>query len=552
MLSVDHKNRICLITIDRPPVNALNHTLLEELIADFKEAGQKSDHGIILTGTAARFCPGLDTKILTGKDEKEKARLMSLLSELLKVVTYCPVPVVAAINGHCLGGGAVLAALCDYRVMEKGEFKIGVPEVKLGVHLPKHVHNLLARLTGNHFAARLCQEGLLLEPGAALDSGLVDELVKKNKAKKAARRWCKTILSLPRETMLAMRMEYRQDIHAIYSETQEGENTNMIKAIVVDKVDDKAVAVYKDIDEAELPDEDVLVEIDYSSLNYKDGLALSGGPICRKTPMVAGIDLAATVLESRSKDWQVGDKVLVNGWGLSEVHWGGYSQKQRLKPDWLVKLPDAFSPEQAMAIGTAGYTAMLCVMALQDQGVVADKGPVLVTGAGGGVGSVAIALLSKLGYEVVASTGRSDIHDYLRELGASEFIDRSDLSSPGKPFQKEHWSGVVDSVGGATLANALAQCQYNASVAACGLAGGNDLPTTVLPFILRGVKLIGIDSVMAPRETRERAWTRLAEDLDPDKLAKMTSTVPMSGLIAMAKDIIAGKVRGRIVVDVNK
>ncbi|NKB39382.1 MAG: acryloyl-CoA reductase [Gammaproteobacteria bacterium] len=326
----------------------------------------------------------------------------------------------------------------------------------------------------------------------------------------------------------------------------------MFKAIVVDKIDDKPQASLQELEESQLPDEDVLVEIAYSSLNYKDGLALTGVSICRRTPMVCGIDLAGTVVESRVDSWQPGDKVIVNGWGMSETQWGGYSQKQRVNPDWLISLPEAFNFEQAMAIGTAGYTAMLCVLALEDQGVTPDQGPILVTGAGGGVGSVAISLLHKLGYEVHASTGRSEIHDYLKELGAAAFIDRNELSPPGKPFQKERWAGAIDSVGGTTLANVLAQCQYGASVAACGLAGGNDLPASVLPFILRGVKLIGVDSVMAPRAIRERAWSRLATDLDVEKLSAVATTVAMSEVIDKAKDIVAGKVRGRIVIDVNK
>ena len=326
----------------------------------------------------------------------------------------------------------------------------------------------------------------------------------------------------------------------------------MLKALVVDKTNGKPQASLRELNETALPDEDVLVKIAYSSLNYKDGLALTGGPICRRTPMVCGIDLAGEVLESRAADYQTGDRVIVNGWGLSELHWGGYAQKQRLNPDWLLRLPEAFSLEQAMAIGTAGYTAMLCVMALEDQGVQPGQGPVVVTGAGGGVGSVALILLQQLGYEVVASSGRSELHGHLKELGATAIIDRTELSEPGKPFQKERWAGAIDSVGSHTLANALAQCRYGGAVAACGLAGGSDLPATVLPFILRGVNLLGIDSVMAPRGVRERAWARLARDLDRDKLAAITSVVPMSELLDKAKDILTGQVRGRVVVDVNR
>jgi acrylyl-CoA reductase (NADPH) len=306
------------------------------------------------------------------------------------------------------------------------------------------------------------------------------------------------------------------------------------------------------VDEARLPPGDVTVAVDYSTLNYKDGLAITNaGPVVRQWPMVAGIDGAGTVIESSHPDWGVGDQVVHNGWGVGEVHWGCLAEKARLKGDWLVRLPQAFTPRQAMAIGTAGYTAMLCVLALEDHGVSPAAGEVLVTGATGGVGSVAVALLSGLGYQVVAATGKAAEEAYLKRLGASSLLDRAALSSPGKPWQKERWAGVVDAVGSHTLANALAQTRYGGVVAACGLAQGMDLSTSVMPFILRGVTLAGIDSVMAPLARRQRAWSRLARDLDPTLLEAMVEEVPLSQAQARAQDLMAGRVRGRIVVKIS-
>lgn len=325
------------------------------------------------------------------------------------------------------------------------------------------------------------------------------------------------------------------------------------KALMIEDVDGKPKAAFRDLGIADLPDHDVLVEISHSSLNYKDGLAVSGkGRIARRLPMVAGIDLAGTVVESRSPDWKPGDRVIVNGWGLSETEWGGYARFQRLKPEWLIRLPDAFSPEQAMAIGTAGYTAALCVDALEAWGVITPgEGEVLVTGAAGGVGSTAVSLLAAKGHTVVASTGRAETHDYLRRLGATSFMDRAELAAAGKPLQKERWSVAVDSVGSATLANVLAQTVYGGAVAACGLAGGADLPATVMPHILRSVTLIGVDSVMAPMARRQRAWATLAAHLDRDRLAAMTRVEPMRRLPELATEILAGAVRGRVVIEIE-
>ncbi len=322
------------------------------------------------------------------------------------------------------------------------------------------------------------------------------------------------------------------------------------RAMVIDQVDGKPKAGIRELTLADLPDNDVLVKVEYSTLNYKDGLSISGkGRIARKFPMVAGADLAGTVVESRSPDWKAGDKVVVNGWGMSETEWGGYAGYQRVKASWLTRLPGAFTLEQSMAIGTAGYTAALCVNALEDWGVIEKEGKeVLVTGAAGGVGSVAVALLAARGYTVTASTGRPDTHDYLASLGASAFIDRASLTEKAGPLQKERWAGAVDSVGSTTLANVLAQTVYGGAVAACGLAGGFDLPTTVMPHILRGVALLGVDSVMAPAAKRDRAWALLAESLDRDKLAAMTTVEPMDNLPALADAIMAGQTRGRVVI----
>lgn len=327
----------------------------------------------------------------------------------------------------------------------------------------------------------------------------------------------------------------------------------MFKALVVNKTDDGVVATFRDLNDDDLPEGDVTVAVDHSTVNYKDGLAVTGkGPVVRKYPMVPGIDFAGTVEASSHAEFKPGDAVVLNGWGVGEGHWGGFSGKARVRGDWLVPLPDAFTSAQAMAIGTAGYTAMLAVLALEAQGLTPERGDVLVTGASGGVGSVAVSILAKLGYRVLASTGRADEADYLKGLGAAEIIDRKELSEPGKPLAKERWAGAVDAVGSHTLANVLAATRYNGAVACCGLAQGMDLPASVAPFILRGVTLVGIDSVMAPKAKRLEAWSRLASDLAIDKLEAITSTVGLDDVPQAAKDILAGKVRGRVVVDIGR
>ena len=329
-----------------------------------------------------------------------------------------------------------------------------------------------------------------------------------------------------------------------------------LKAILLTKSNDQFAAQVKQLTDEELragtPEANVTVAVDYSTVNYKDALALANkGPVVRKWPMIAGIDAAGSVLESTDPHFAPGDKVVLNGWGVGEQHWGGLAQRARFKADWLVPLPAGLSARQAMAIGTAGYTAMLCCLALRDQGVQPGDGEILVTGASGGVGSIAISILAGWGYRVVASTGRATEAAYLTALGASAVIDRAELASPGKPLQKERWAGVVDAVGSHTLANACAQTRYGGTVTACGLAQGMDFASTVAPFILRGVRLIGVDSVMCPLPRRLSAWQRLAADLDRSKLDAATAEVGLAQAIDVAPALLAGKVRGRVVVNVN-
>jgi len=328
----------------------------------------------------------------------------------------------------------------------------------------------------------------------------------------------------------------------------------MFNALLLTQSDGVTHAQVTELQDDALPaDGDVLVAVDYSTINYKDGLAITGkAPVVRAWPMVAGIDGAGTVLESSHPSWRKGDRVVLNGYGVGETHWGCLAQKARLRGDWLVRLPERFTPRDAMIIGTAGYTAMLSVMALERGGVLPHHGDVLVTGASGGVGSVAIALLSSLGYRVVASTGKLHETEYLQALGASEVIDRRLLSDPGQPMQKERWAAVVDSVGSHTLVNAIAQLRYGGVATACGLAQGMDFPANMAPFILRGVTLHGIDSVMAPRELREEAWQRLARDLEPQKLGGISHDVGLADAIGIGQRIVKGEIHGRVVVNVNR
>jgi acrylyl-CoA reductase (NADPH) len=328
----------------------------------------------------------------------------------------------------------------------------------------------------------------------------------------------------------------------------------MFKAILLTQTADrKTVATYADLDESQLPDREVTVAVEYSTLNYKDALAITGrGPVVRSWPLVPGIDLAGVVSASRSPDWQVGDRVVVTGWGMGENHWGGLSAKARVDAGWLLKIPSPFTTRSAMAVATAGFTAALCVSALQRHGLKPGDGEVLVTGAAGGVGSVAVAMLARLGYRVVASTGRPQEADYLVALGAARVAGRAEFAAPGKPLQAERWAGVVDTVGSHTLGNACAATRFNGAVAACGLAQGGDFPTTVMPFILRGVTLYGINSVFVANDLRAAAWQLLAQTLDTAQLDRMTTEIGLSEAIAYAPRVLDGQVRGRTVVDVGR
>ena len=327
----------------------------------------------------------------------------------------------------------------------------------------------------------------------------------------------------------------------------------MFNAILVEREPGPYRATLRNLDEAQLPPAEVAVRIDYSTLNYKDALAITGhGPVVRQFPMVPGIDFAGTVESSGHSAYKSGDKVVLNGWGVGETHWGGLAQKARVKADWLVPLPPAFTTRQAMAIGTAGYTAMLCVMSLERHGVTPVSGEILVTGAAGGVGSVAVAVLSKLGFRVAAMTGRPAESDFLKQLGASEILDRAQFAGAGKPLARERWAAAIDVVGSHTLANVCASLRYGGIVAACGLAGGMDFPATVAPFILRGITLAGVDSVMRPRPDRVEAWRRLSRDLDVKKLELLTEEISLSQVIPRAALFLQGKIRGRIVVDTNR
>ncbi len=327
----------------------------------------------------------------------------------------------------------------------------------------------------------------------------------------------------------------------------------MFNALVLEQEEGKTLAAIKQLDMSDLPDEDVLIEVTYSSLNYKDGLAVTGtGKIVHSFPMVPGIDLAGVVKESRDPGFQPGDQVIMTGWSVGERYWGGYSQYARMKPEWLVKMPQGMDAAKAMSIGTAGLTAMLCVMALEEGGITPDKGTVVVTGAAGGVGSVAVAILSKLGYKVAAVTGRESTHEYLRGLGATELLSREEMAEKARPLEKQRWAGAIDTVGDTILARLLAETDYRGVVAACGLAGGYKLPSTVMPFILRNVRLQGVDSVLCPVDIRSAAWNRLLTDLPANALGEISNVIGLAELPQAAADIVAGKIQGRTLVDPNK
>jgi len=324
------------------------------------------------------------------------------------------------------------------------------------------------------------------------------------------------------------------------------------KALVIDKNDAGQSVGFREFDEADLMDGDVTIRVSHSTLNYKDGLALTGkAPVVRRFPMIPGVDLVGTVEVSSHPEFKAGDAVILNGWGLGETHLGAYAQKVRVKGDWLIPLPEGLTPHQAMAVGTAGYTAMLCLMALERHGLTPERGPAIVTGSVGGVGSVAVALLARAGWHVIASTGRPQEAEYLKSLGAAEILERSELAGPVRPLGKERWAAGIDTVGSVPLANVISMTKYGGAVAACGLAAGMDLPATVAPFILRNVSLLGVDSVMAPKALRIEAWNRLSRELDHGKLASMTSTIPLEEVMEAGGRIVAGQVKGRVVVEIG-
>lgn len=582
---------------------------------------------ILLTAQGRAFSAGGD---LTGGSEPsttfDEFQFVRELEEFYTALRQIRKPIVAGVNGLCLGAGMGLLAQCDL-VVAAHDARFGLVEGRIGHPGATEVVPII----GGAWAKFLMLTGELIDAETAERIGLVIAVTHAENLAIAAMELARRIAAVPRESAILNKAAIDAMTDAIghragritghaydaitkavaqsatapdgrrFSDIVRTEGASGLKkardqqftgrwfdvvrrptastgphesggtrrrpqqpiggvsvtesfnAVVIDDVDGKPKAAIRELTTADLPDHDTLVKVDYSSLNYKDGLAVSGkGRIARKLPLIAGADLAGTVVESRNSQWPPGTKVVVNGWGMSETTSGGYTRYQRVKSEWLVRIPAAFTPEQAMAIGTAGYTSALCVSRLENYGLTSDM-PILVTGAAGGVGSIAVALLAALGRPVAGSTGRPAAHGYLSNLGASEIVDRAELLAPGKPLQKERWAGGIDTVGGATLVNVLSQTAYGGAVAACGLAGGNDLPNaTVLPHILRGVALLGIDSVMAPQATRQSAWDLLARTITPDMLSTISTVAPMSDVFDLADAILAGEVRGRVVIDVTR
>jgi acrylyl-CoA reductase (NADPH) len=628
-ITLGFSDGVAHIQLNRPErMNALGlgrGSARDEIADAMHTADKDSSSGcILLSAVGPNFCAGGD---LSGAPESvtpyDDFSFVRQLDDFYTSIRQVRKPVVAAVNGLCLGAGMGLIAQCDM-VIAGDDARFGLIEGRIG----QPGATELVPIIGGAWAKFLILSGELIDAPHAERIGLVLTVVEDSELHKCTTELARRVATVPREAAImnkaavdavsdamgrqAGRLAGRAyDIttkaHAKWATAPDGRrfadiirqegmaglkqarNTQFsgswlsqrlsasevspqtsiaattttppigtvmnetFTAMVIDDVDGKPVAGFRELTQADLPDHDTLVQVDFSSLNYKDGLALSGRQkIARRTPLIGGADLAGTVVESRNPRWAPGTRVVVNGWGMSETESGGYTRYQRVRSEWLVRIPDAFSTEQAMAIGTAGYTSALCVDALASRGSVGD-GPVLVTGAAGGVGSVAVALLAAAGVTVAASTGRSSTHDYLTALGASEIVSRDELLSPGRPLQKERWASAIDSVGGQTLVNVLSQIRYSGAVAACGLAGGNDMPgATVLPYILRCVSLIGVDSVMAPLAKREAAWDRLAKDLRADVLATITTVEPMSRLPELAHEILAGQTRGRVVIDVTR
>jgi len=627
-ITLGFNDGVAHIRLNRPErMNALGlgrGSSRDEIADAMHTADKDSSSGcILLSAVGPNFCAGGD---LSGAPESvtpyDDFSFVRQLDDFYTSVRQVRKPIVAAVNGLCLGAGMGLIAQCDL-VIAADDARFGLIEGRIG----QPGATELVPIIGGAWAKFLILTGELIDARRAERIGLVLTVVANDELQERTTELAHRIAAVPREAAImnkaavdavddamgrqAGRLAGRAyDVttkaHAKWATAPDGRrfediirqegmaglkrarNTQFsdswlsrqlssaedpphtsitastrppigtamnepFTAMVIDDVDGKSVAAFRELTQADLPDHDTLVQVEFSSLNYKDGLAVSGRQkIARRTPLIGGADLAGTVVESRNPHWAPGTRVVVNGWGMSETESGGYTRYQRVRSEWLVQIPDALSTEQAMAIGTAGYTSALCVDSLASRGSVGD-GPVLVTGAAGGVGSVAVALLAAAGVSVAASTGRAATHDYLTALGASEIIDREELLSPGRPLQKERWASAIDSVGGQTLVNVLSQIRYGGAVAACGLAGGNDMPgATVLPHILRGVSLIGVDSVMAPAAKREAAWERLAKDLRPDVLATITTVEPMSKLPELANEILAGQIRGRVVIDVTR
>lgn len=628
-ITLGFSDGVAHIQLNRPErMNALGlgrGSARDEIADAMHTADKDSSSGcILLSAVGPNFCAGGD---LSGAPESvtpyDDFSFVRQLDDFYTSIRQVRKPVVAAVNGLCLGAGMGLIAQCDL-VIAGDDARFGLIEGRIG----QPGATELVPIIGGAWAKFLILTGELIDAAHAERIGLVLTVVENDQLHQCTTELAHRIATVPREAAImnkaavdavsdamgrqAGRLAGRAyDVttkaHAKWATAPDGRRfADIIRqegmaglkqarnaqfkgswlsqrpsasevspqtsiaattttppigtvmnepftAMVIDEVDGKPVSGFRELTQADLPDHDTLVQVDFSSLNYKDGLALSGRQkIARRTPLIGGADLAGTVVESRNPSWAPGTRVVVNGWGMSETESGGYTRYQRVRSEWLVRIPDAFSTEQAMAIGTAGYTSALCVDALANRGSVGD-GPVLVTGAAGGVGSVAVALLAAAGVSVAASTGRASTHDYLTALGASEIVSRDELLSPGRPLQKERWASAIDSVGGQTLVNVLSQIRYSGAVAACGLAGGNDMPgATVLPYILRGVSLIGVDSVMAPLAKREAAWDRLAKDLRADVLATITTVEPMSRLPELADEILAGQTRGRVVIDVTR
>lgn len=607
----DQADGVAEITLNRPDkLNALGFgpgSNRAELVTALQRADADPEVGAILLRAAGRaFCAGGDLEGLPpAVTPADHLAMGEMLNDFHRAVRETRKPVIAAVHGLCLGAGLGLIAQCDI-VLLGDDARLGLVEGRIGA--PGAAE--LVPLIGTAWAKFLMLTGEMIPADQAVKIGLGLATVPAGTLVWQARDLARRIGRLPREAVElnklsinaisdamggsqarlvarghetltrsmvphALAPDGRRFVDILKAEGMRGlkaaqsvqyDNgwlsglTGMsnaptppggkMRALVIRKNEMGQTAALEDFPEAELMDGDVLVRVSHSSLNYKDGLAITGSPVVRRFPMIPGIDFAGVVETSLHADFKPGDEVLLNGWGTGETHLGAYAEKSRVKGDWLIHLPKGLSPQMAMAIGTAGYTSMLCVQELEAAGLTPDQGPVVVTGAAGGVGSVAVALLARAGWHVIASTGRASEEEYLRSLGAAEIIGRDELSGQPRPLGKERWIAGVDCVGGTTLANVLSMTRYGGAVAACGLAASMDLPTSVAPFILRGVRLLGVDSVMAPLGKRKSAWARIATDLEPRHFEAITQTITLEEVAEFAPKILAGQVRGRVVVSI--